>query len=109
DQMSKAGKSLSELVAPLRRYADSGEINSEVVDQEATMEKIAAAFPAGRHDDLDGFTVEFDDWWFNVRPSNTEPLLRLNVEAGTREDLAQKTNEIIEVIRAAGGRPAQKE
>ncbi|MDP8956646.1 MAG: phosphomannomutase/phosphoglucomutase, partial [Actinomycetota bacterium] len=67
DQMSKAGKPLSELLAPLRRYRDSGEINSKVTDQQATIEKIAAAHGGERQDRLDGLTVESDDWWFNVR------------------------------------------
>ena len=101
DQMSKAGKPLSELLGPLRRYADSGEINSEVADKEAVIELLAETFRDGRQDRLDGLTVEFDDWWFNVRPSNTEPLLRLNVEARTEELLAEKTAQILAIIRGA--------
>jgi phosphomannomutase len=99
DQMSKAGVPLSELLAPLRRWSDSGEINSEVSDQAAVMERIARAYPEDRVDRLDGLTVEFDDWWFNVRPSNTEPLLRLNVEARTEELLREKTEEVLSLIR----------
>src|SRR6266496_1196224 len=99
DQMSKAGKPLSELLAPLRRYSDSGEINTEVADQKAVMERISRAYPEDRRDRLDGLTVEFDDWWFNVRPSNTEPLLRLNVEASTSEQLREKTAEVLSLIR----------
>jgi phosphomannomutase len=102
DQMSKAGLSLSELLAPLRRYADSGEINTEVEDQRAAMERIASAYAEGRQDREDGLTVEYDDWWFNVRPSNTEPLLRLNVEARTEEQLAEKTAEVLALIRGTG-------
>jgi phosphomannomutase len=102
DQMAKAGKPLSELLQPLRRYADSGEVNSEVRDKEAVIERIAQAFRDGRQDRMDGLTVEYDDWWFNVRPSNTEPLLRLNVEAGTEELLKEKTAEVLELIRAEG-------
>jgi phosphomannomutase len=102
DQMSKAGKPLSELLKPLRRYADSGEINSEVQDKEAVIEQIAQAYREGRQDRMDGLTVEFEDWWFNVRPSNTEPLLRLNVEAKTEELLKEKAAEVLELIRAAG-------
>jgi phosphomannomutase len=99
DQMSKAGKSLSELLAPLRRYFDSGEINTEVADQEAVMRRVAAAYPADRVDRLDGITVEFDDWWFNLRPSNTEPVIRLNVEASTQEQLDDKCAEVLALIR----------
>jgi phosphomannomutase len=99
DQMSKAGRLLSELLAPYRRYADSGEINTEVADKQAVIERVAAAYAEGRHDRLDGLTVEFDDWWFNLRPSNTEPLLRLNVEARSEELLAEKTAEILALIR----------
>jgi phosphomannomutase len=102
DQMSKAGRPLSELLAPLRRYHDSGEINSEVPDKVSALDRVAAAFPEGRHDRLDGLTVEFDDWWFNVRPSNTEPLLRLNVEARTEELLDRRTSELLALIREDG-------
>ena len=99
DQMSKVGKPLSELLQPLRRYRDSGEINSKVTDQQGTMEKIAASYRKERQDRLDGLTVESDEWWFNVRPSNTEPLLRLNVEARTDEQLRQKVDEVLSIIR----------
>jgi phosphomannomutase len=99
DQMSKAGRPLSELLAPFRRYRSSGEINTEVGDQQAVIERIARAYRHGRQDWLDGLTVEFDDWWFNVRPSNTEPLLRLNVEARTEELLQEKTAEVLSLIR----------
>jgi phosphomannomutase len=98
-ELSKARVPLSELLLPLRRYSDSGEINSRVDDQQARMEEIAAALSAGRQDHLDGLTVEFDDWWCNVRPSNTEPLLRLNVEARTPELLEEKTAEVLGLIR----------
>jgi phosphomannomutase len=99
DQMSKAGKPLSELLAPLRRYSQSGEINLEVEDKVAAIEELAGAFADGRQDRLDGLTVEWDDWWFNVRPSNTEPLLRVNVEARTPELLEEKTAQVLAVIR----------
>jgi len=105
DQMSKAGKPLSELLAPLRRYHDSGEINSEVTDKAAAIDRVARTFDEGRQDRTDGLTVEFDDWWFNVRPSNTEPLLRLNVEARTEARLREETARLLSLIRggAAGG------
>ena len=99
DQMSKAGQPLSELLEPLRRWRDSGEINTEVSDQQVVMGKISAAYPKERQDRMDGLTVEFEDWWFNVRPSNTEPLLRLNVEARTEELLQEKTAEVLALIR----------
>jgi len=98
--LSAAGVPLSELLAPLKRYYDSGEINSRVADQVAKMEEVAAALVDGRQDRLDGLTVEFDDWWCNVRPSNTEPLLRLNVEARTPELLREKTDELLALIRS---------
>jgi phosphomannomutase len=98
-ELSKADAPLSSLLAPLRRYADSGEINSKVDDPAERIEAIAAAFDAGRQDHLDGLTVEFDDWWCNVRASNTEPLLRLNVEARTPELLEAKTAEVLALIR----------
>jgi phosphomannomutase len=99
DRLSRAGIPLSELLDPYRRYHGSGEINSEVEDQAATIMHVAAAFADGRVDRTDGLTVEYDDWWFNVRPSNTEPLLRLNVEARTPGLLEEKTAEVLSVIR----------
>jgi phosphomannomutase len=99
ERRSVAGVPLSELLQPFRRYHDSGEINSEVADPIATIERVAEAFRDGRQDRLDGLTVEYAEWWFNVRPSNTEPLLRLNVEARTQALLDEKTREILRVIR----------
>lgn len=103
EQLSLADAPLSEVLAPFRRYRSSGEINSVVDDQRAKIEQIAAAFAEGRQDRTDGLTVEFDDWWFNVRPSNTEPLLRLNVEARTEELLRARTAELLDLIRDGGG------
>jgi len=94
-----AGKPLSELLAPFRRYVSSGEINSTVEDQQRRIETLAEQFTDGKQDRLDGLTVEYEDWWFNVRPSNTEPLLRLNVEARTKELLEEKTAEVLREIR----------
>jgi phosphomannomutase len=95
---------LSQLLAEYARYTESGEINSEVTDQAATTEQIRAAF-AGRPglttDDLDGLTVSGPDWWFNVRPSNTEPLLRLNVEAPDTATLAGIRDEVLRIVRGA--------
>ncbi|MEU9609347.1 phosphomannomutase/phosphoglucomutase [Streptomyces sp. NPDC048057] len=93
---------LSELVAQYDRYRGSGEINSTVADQTATTEKVRASFesrPDTTIDTLDGLTVTTPTWWFNLRPSNTEPLLRLNVEAKTPEDLARVRDEVLALVR----------
>jgi phosphomannomutase len=97
--LSEARDPLSVLLAPFIRYFDSGEINSEVDDKQARIEAVATSLADGRADRLDGLTVEFEDWWCNVRPSNTEPLLRLNVEAGTAELLQDKTAAVLAIIR----------
>ena len=81
---------VSELVDPLRRYSSSGEVNFKVEDKKGMMEELALKFSSGEIDYLDGVTVIFSDWWFNCRPSNTEPLLRLNVEAKTKKLLDEK-------------------
>ena len=98
-ELSRSAQTLSQLLQPYRRYFSSGEINSQVDDPSAKIEEIADALRDGRQDRLDGLTVEFDDWWCNVRASNTEPLLRLNVEAKTPELLAAKTEELLTLIR----------
>ena len=103
EQLSLADAPLSEVLAPFRRYAASGEINSRVEDQAGKIEEVATAYGNGREDRTDGLTVEFDDWWFNLRPSNTEPLLRLNVEARGEELLKEKTAEVLGLIRNEGG------
>jgi phosphomannomutase len=99
ERRSAAGVPLSELLRPYRRYHASGEINSEVHDQAGAIERVAEAYRDGRQDRLDGLTVEYTDWWFNVRPSNTEPLLRLNVEARTEPLLDEKTRDVLRAIR----------
>jgi phosphomannomutase len=106
--LSVTGKPLSELLAPYKRYSDSGEINTEVPDPAGAVEKMAAAVEAahgelGTADRLDGLTVDRGDWWYNLRPSNTEPLLRLNVEAPTDEECQNHVDEILaEVSRITG-------
>ena len=93
---------LSEMLKDFSRYVDSGEINSEVADQAATTAKVRNAYserPGVTLDELDGLTVSGDNWWFNVRPSNTEPLLRLNVEAATQEQMAAIRDEVLGLIR----------
>jgi phosphomannomutase len=102
-ELSKSDRPLSELLAPLRRYWASGEINSIVDDQQDRIEAIATRYADGRQDRLDGLTVQYADWWCNVRPSNTEPLLRLNAEARTPELLAEKTAEVLALITGQSG------
>jgi phosphomannomutase len=97
--LSEGSAPLSEVLASLRRYWASGEINSEVGDKDDAMRVVAGKFPAERVDWTDGLTVEFDDWWFNLRPSNTEPLLRLNVEAADPAIGEARRDEILGVIR----------
>ena len=100
--LSVEGRSMTELMSEFRsRYFISGEINSEVADQEAKMKEIAARYSDGRQTQLDGISVDYPDWHFNVRPSNTEPLLRLNLESlVSREDMEAKRDEVLELIRA---------
>ena len=100
---SSLDRPLSELRREFERYAASGEINTTVDDQQAVIEKVAAAFTTGDQDRLDGLTVDLDlesgGWWFNVRPSNTEPLLRLNLLAQTAADVEQRVEEVVEVMK----------
>jgi phosphomannomutase len=100
--LSIEGKKMSELLAPLReRYFISGEINSEVADQEAKMREIAERYADGEISRLDGISVDYEDWHFNVRPSNTEPLLRLNLESlVSPEHMAEKRDEVLALIRS---------
>jgi len=102
--MSKKGQTLSELLAPLRaKYFISGEINTKVPNMDAVAQKldvIAAQYSTGHTYHMDGFSAEFPDWHFNVRPSNTEPLLRLNLEALTPELMERKRDEVLALIRS---------
>jgi phosphomannomutase len=99
--LSTQGQTMSQLLEPYRsRYFISGEINSTVDDQEARMAALAQRYSDGRQHTLDGISVDYDDWHFNVRPSNTEPLLRLNLESlVSREDMERRRDEVLEVIR----------
>ena len=101
--LSVEGRSLSELVGEFRRrYFISGEINSEVADQQAKMHEIAERHSDAQVSWLDGVSVDYPDWHFNVRPSNTEPLLRLNLESlVSREDMEKRRDEVLAVIRDA--------
>ena len=98
EALSLHGGRLSELAAPLERYAASGEINTEVPDAAAVLERVAAAFEGCRQDRLDGLSVDCGDWWFNLRPSNTEPLLRLNLEAAGTGDVKARVAEVSALI-----------
>ena len=98
--VSQSKQSLSQLIAPIKRYAASGEINSKVDDTEAVFERLRAKYPEATFEELDGLTVILADWWFNVRSSNTEPLVRLNLEAQNKADMERKTNEVLDIIRA---------
>jgi phosphomannomutase len=100
--LSQRGTSMSELLEPLRgRYFISGEINSEVADQQAKMDELAERYADARLSHLDGISVDYDDWHFNVRPSNTEPLLRLCLESlRSREDMERHRDEVLAVIRS---------
>jgi len=99
EQLSIVGVPLSELRRPFERYAASGEVNRRVPDPPAVLALVADAFADGRQDHLDGLTVEYDDWWFNLRPSNTEPLLRLNLEARDRAACDEHTREVLALVR----------
>jgi phosphomannomutase len=93
---------LSVLLSSYSRYVSSGEINTEVSDQAGTMARVRQAFsalPGVGADELDGLTITGPGWWFNLRPSNTEPLLRLNVEAGDEATLAKVTDEVLRMVR----------
>ncbi|HXX92369.1 MAG TPA: phosphomannomutase/phosphoglucomutase [Planctomycetota bacterium] len=98
DLLGQESKPIDELLAPLRRTFATGEINFKVADKEGTMKSLAATFKDGRQDWLDGITVEYDDWWFNVRASNTEPLLRLNLEAKTAEGLGRARERLFSIL-----------
>ncbi len=100
--LSQRGSKLSELLEPLRsNFFISGEINSEVADTDAKMDEIERRYGDGRISKLDGISVDYDDWHFNVRPSNTEPLLRLNVESVlSQQDMERRRDEVLDLIRS---------
>lgn len=97
--VSRSQQSLSDLVRPLRRYYASGEINSKVEDAAEVFRRLREKYSDGKVIELDGLSIEYADWWFNVRPSNTEPLVRLNLEARTRELMESKRDEVLAIIR----------
>lgn len=93
--VSRAGRKFSDLIRPLQRYASSGELNFRNEAKDQTIARLQAEYgPGGQVDTQDGLRIDYDDWWFNVRKSNTEPLLRLNAEAKTASLLAEKLNEL---------------
>jgi phosphomannomutase len=101
--LRSSGSSFAELLRPLRRYPGTGEINFRVDDKPAMIARLADVFHDGTVDHLDGITVEYPDWWFNVRPSNTEPLLRLVLEARTRALLEEGKRRVLAVLGAPEG------
>ncbi len=101
--VSRAGKPLHELVRPLERYSASGELNFHVEDKDGMLQRLKAEFADGRVDELDGVTVEYRDWWFNARKSNTEPALRLNVEARTPALLAEGKRRLLGMLGTPEG------
>lgn len=96
--MAKTGKPLSELWRSLLRYHHSGELNFSVPDPAKTLKRIAAHFPDGEVTEIDGIKIAYPDWWFSVRASNTEPLVRLNLEARTQEDMEIHRDELVRLI-----------
>jgi phosphomannomutase len=97
-ELSRADTVLSVVRKPFERYSSSGEINTQVADPDAVLAHVAEAFAGNPQDHLDGLTVDCGSWWFNLRPSNTEPLLRLNLEAATRDECDQRVAEVLALI-----------
>ncbi len=97
-EISRAGMPLSEFRKPFERYEASGEINTSVSDAQAVMQAVSKTFDGRPQDWIDGLTVDCGDWWFNLRPSNTEPLLRLNLEASTRNDCDDHVAEVLALV-----------
>jgi phosphomannomutase len=98
DELSRTGQTLSVTRKPFERYAASGEINTHVDDPAAVIERVSGAYAGADQDRLDGLTVDMGSWWFNLRPSNTEPLLRLNLEAATRDECDAHVAEVLALI-----------
>jgi phosphomannomutase len=98
DELSRTGQNLSVLRKPFERYAASGEINTQVDDTSVVIERVSAAYADSAQDRVDGLTVDCGRWWFNLRPSNTEPLLRLNLEASDRDECDAKVADLLALI-----------
>jgi phosphomannomutase len=99
-EMARSGEPLSVMRKPFERYSSSGEINTHVDDPAAVIRRVAGEFAQFPQDMLDGLTVDAGDWWFNLRPSNTEPLLRLNLEAPSREQCDDHVAALLALITA---------
>jgi len=97
--ISEKSKPFSEILKIADKYFISGEINSDVYDKEAVMKKLEQEFSDGKISHMDGISVDYDDWHFNVRPSNTEPLLRLNLEAKTKEKMEEMRDKVLHIIK----------
>ena len=102
--LSKKNVPMSNLIAPLKRYYATGEVNFKVEEKDQKIDEIAEHFKDGKIDYLDGVTVQFKDWWFNVRKSNTEPFLRLNLEGKTKAIMEKRQKQIIDIIQIQPGR-----
>jgi len=105
--LAASGQTLSELIRPLERYPSTGEINLAVRDPSAVLAVLEARYRDADLDHLDGLTIGYPTWWFNIRPSHTEPVVRLNLEAETRDLMDGKVQEVLSVIRTAD--PAARE
>jgi phosphomannomutase len=101
EEMSRTGQPLSELRKSYERYSSSGEINTQVGDTQAVIDFVAEQYGQFAQDRLDGLTVDCGSWWFNLRPSNTEPLLRLNLEASTRDQCDDHVAEVLALVTSA--------
>jgi len=99
EELSRVSEPLSELRIPLERYSASGEVNVEVSDPPGTVERVSAAYADADQERIDGLTVDLGEWWFNLRPSNTEPLLRLNLEAPDDGSCKEHLSEVLALIK----------
>jgi phosphomannomutase len=100
ERLGRERRPLSAILAPLReRYHISGEINSRVADVERALARVEERYKDGRMGRLDGLSVDYDDWHFNLRPSNTESLLRLNLEAASRAEMERRRDEVLQLVR----------
>ncbi len=102
-EFSQSGQTVAEFIKPFKKYYHSGEINLTVKDKEAVFQRLAEKYHDGRLSWLDGISVEYPDFWFNVRASNTEPKIRLNLEAISPQIMAKKRDEVLAVIKTASG------
>ena len=100
EEISNEGKPFTEILKPLRKYFHSGEINLEVKDKAGIIEKVKDKYSNGKLNEIDGIYIEYDDFWFNVRASNTQPLLRFTLEAKTKKIMGEKRDEILDFIKS---------